>query len=154
MAAYICKPDVDFLPDYITPTIFNHGKNDANNPWMEVEAFRAQIELNQQAVGIAHGTQRNMTVPSALTRDQLTRVPGMSYPYARMLYNMLDDQGFLHRHGVSSAVMPFLSNLEERGEITVDIETEIKGQIERANAEHAVDSQWNKRTLRFFDYWQ
>jgi len=154
VAAYICKPDENFLPDYITPTIFNHGKDDANNPWMEVEAFRAQVEQNQQAVGIVNGTERNMTVPSALTRDQLTRVPGMSYPYARRLYKMFDEQGFLYANGVSSGALPFLSDLEDQGEITNEIVNEVKGQIERANAEHAVDSQWNDNTLRFFDHWQ
>ena len=121
---------------------------------MEVEAFRAEVQQNQRAVGIANGTERNMTVPSALTRDQLTRVPGMSYPYARRLYNMFDDQEFLYTQGVSSAAIPFLSDLESQGEITSDIENEIKAQIERANAGHTIDSQWNENTLRFFDHWQ
>ena len=154
IAAYICKPDEDFLPDYITPTIFNHGKADANNPWTEVEAFRAQVEINQNAVGIFHGTKRNMTLPSPLTRDQLTRVPGMSYPYARMLYDMFDDLGFLHANGVSQAAVGFINDMESQGEISDEIAAEIKGQVERSNAGHTVDSQWNRNTLRFFDHWQ
>ena len=154
VAAYICKPDEDFLPGYITPTIFNHGKDDANNPWNEVEAFRAQVEQNQQAAGIANGTERNMSVPSALTRDQLTRVPGMSYPYARRLYKMLDDGGYLRPNGVLISVRNLLEDLLNQGDLTPEIHGDLQAQVERANAGHSVDSQWNDYTLRFFDHWR
>ena len=154
VAAYICKPDEDMLPGYVTPTIFNHGAHDANNPAQEVEAFRAAVQANQQAAGINNGTARNMTERSALRVDQLTRAPGISYAYARSLHRDMTANGLLSPQGPAPATTQYIIQLRMAGEIDMSLATELIGQVERANGGHSVDSQWHEETLNFFENWQ
>jgi len=60
----------------------------------------------------------------------------------------------LRPNGVLISVRNFLEDLLNHGDLTPEINGDHQAQVERANAGHSVDSQWNDYTLRFFDHWR
>ena len=142
---------------YDTPTIFNHGINDPNNPdviqiQQELEAtLRQRVAAGLIDIRNTPFTTINTTRPTPLTPERLTRVPGVSYALSRLMYQDLEAAGAIDTRDL---VRPgAIRVLESNSIFNLDTQqlSDVKAQLTLLQAGHAVNSNDNLETLRFFE---
>lgn len=130
---------------YATPTIFNHGVNDSNNPPVEVAANVAFLANLATPVPV----EDNAADPVRLRPDRFARVLGMSYAESRALYAALvDDPMYVDASGF---VLAEADNAQVVRDLPAHKRERVEGQLKVLRAEHHVSSEDHHRTVAFFD---
>lgn len=130
---------------YTTPTIFNHGVNDPNNPPGEVAANVAFLASLPAPVPV----EDNAAAPVPLRPDRFARVLGISYVESRTIYAALaadplsvDANGFVLSAADHAPVVLGLPAHKRQG---------VEDQLKVLRAEHHVSSEHHHRTVAFFE---
>jgi len=134
---------------YSTPTIFNHGVNDPNNPPGEVAANVAFLASLPAPVPV----EDNAADPIPLRPDRFARVLGLSYAESRALYAALviDPLPLAPYVNASGFVLSAADNAPVVVGLPANKRQGVEDQLIVLRAEHHVSSEHHHRTVAFFD---